>query len=461
MNADSPTIQAELLRIIRGFLRVLMLVLIVNSTVYGEVELGSLSTEDLITKLTEESNQGIGSHATAWASGFLAIDDEPRFNGGILGSAKPAMSPVMRELVRRGLTALPLLINHLADSRPTKLTVGDGFMGKWFADEYDARDSNSTKREGVNTKRRVDFEQYTLRLGDLCYVAVGQIVNRELNAVRYQPSLCLVVNSPVERPALAAAVKDDWINLSAKDHQLSLEQDAMIPHSGFVPGAGLKRLVFYYPAAGEVAMLKLLKRPFYHTRVTYNFFEKTLVGSKRSEWDRQMSQFRAEYGETGSLGVLKWTLSALCVPESQMTPKRQKSKEVVAQVLAHFYPEVDPLKPPFINAVSITDQWSLLEDLAAIRSKVMDDAVLSILQRVAAQPPADDLNDRFYQTALAYTCAKRLNDPSGHGEQARASLDKMIAAFQKKRKSQDAEGRAAFDKNLKYLRDALLATKGK
>ena len=120
-------------------------------------------------------------------------------------------------------------------------------------------------------------------------------------------------------------------------------------------------------------------------------------------------------------------------------------------MLGHFYPEIDPLKPPFINAVSVTDQWSLLEDLVAIHSKAMDDAVLSILQKVAAQPPADDLNDRFYQTALAYTCAKRLDDASGHGEKARASLEKMIGAFQKERKSQDAEGRAAFDKNIKYL----------
>ena len=74
-----------------------------NSPASGEGEQESLSTEELITKLTEESNQGIGSDATAWASGFLAIDDEPRFNGGILGSAKPVASPAMRELVRRGL----------------------------------------------------------------------------------------------------------------------------------------------------------------------------------------------------------------------------------------------------------------------------------------------------------------------------------------------------------------------
>ena len=81
-------------------------------------------------------------------------------------------------------------------------------------------------------------------------------------------------------------------------------------------------------------------------------------------------------------------------------------------------------------------------------------------QQAAALPPADDQNDRFYQCALATTCAKRLDDLSGHGVQARELLENMIAALQKARKSQDAEDRTDFDKNIKYLRDALLATKG-
>jgi hypothetical protein len=84
-------------------------------------DLPSVATEDLIAKLQDESNQGIGTHTTAWASGFMAINDEPKFNGGIMGSAKPVVSPVMRELVRRGTAALPLLIDHLSDARPTKI----------------------------------------------------------------------------------------------------------------------------------------------------------------------------------------------------------------------------------------------------------------------------------------------------------------------------------------------------
>ena len=38
-----------------------------------------------------------------------------------------------------------------------KLIVGDGFTGKWFADEYDSRNSNLKKLGEVNTRKRVKF----------------------------------------------------------------------------------------------------------------------------------------------------------------------------------------------------------------------------------------------------------------------------------------------------------------
>lgn len=438
-----------------------ILILLMSFSAFGEGLTESLSTEDLISKLTEESNQGIGSNAAALVSGFLAIDDQPRFQGGIIGSQKPASSPVMRELVRRGLSALPLLIHHLADSRPTRLTVGDGYMGKWFADEYDARNSVSMTWGGGVPRNEIQFERYTLRVGDLCYVAVGQIVNRELNAVRYQPSLCLVVNSPLQSPALAVAVKKDWGTLTAQEHKLSLEQDSIDPHNGLALGAGLKRLVFYYPETGERLMLKILKRQFYDRQLACDFFEKTLASSDSSKWDHLMSRFRAKYGETESLGVLKWTLDAFRFPESQSNPKRRNMKEIASQVLKRFFPTIDPLKPPFIDATSIYDQWSLLEDLAVVHSQAMDDGVLTILQRVAEQSPEGDRDQGFYQCAVACICAKRLNEQSGQGEQTRILLEKMIATFKKTRKSRDSEDRAAFDKNIKALRDALAATKDK
>ena len=158
--------------------------------------LANFNVEELIDGLQDEASQGLGTHSTAWADGFLASDEEPRFRGGVLGSAKPDVSPVMRELVRRGVTALPHLMDHLADSRPTRLVIElpfGGFGGMWHSAEYEPRYADEVKRPpGINKgrdqdERTVDRE-YRVRVGDLCYVAIGQIVNRRMNVVRYQPT---------------------------------------------------------------------------------------------------------------------------------------------------------------------------------------------------------------------------------------------------------------------------------
>ncbi|MCB0360669.1 MAG: hypothetical protein KDD44_13570, partial [Bdellovibrionales bacterium] len=94
---------------------------------------------ELIDQLVEVSEQGIGYHATAWTSGFMGGNEEPEFGGGVLGSQQPATSPVMKQLVQRGVEALPELIAHLTDMRETKLVVGgDIIMFAWFGTDYDS-----------------------------------------------------------------------------------------------------------------------------------------------------------------------------------------------------------------------------------------------------------------------------------------------------------------------------------
>jgi hypothetical protein len=211
-------------------------------------------TEELIDRLQDEATEGMGTHSTAWAEGFLATDEEPRFRGGILGSAKPAASPVMKELVRRGLAALPELLDHLTDPRPTHLVVKlpfGRFGGMWHSNEYETRSAGDEPpgvNSGDNGERFIADGEYRVRVRDLCYVAVGQIVNRRFVAVRYQPSACIVINSPVETPELAAAVRADWADLTAVEHERSLLRDAR-EESKSSADAALKRLRFYYPQA--------------------------------------------------------------------------------------------------------------------------------------------------------------------------------------------------------------------
>jgi hypothetical protein len=224
-------------------------------------DLSRYSVEELIDGLQDEASEGLGTHSTAWADGFLASDEEPTFRGGVLGSTRPSVSPVMRELVRRGVAALPDLMNHLEDRRPTRLIIKLPFGpcgGMWFSDEYESRYADEDKQPpGVNEdrggNRHVQNGEYAIRVGDLCYVTIGQIVNRRLNVVRYQPSACVVINSPAATPSLAAAVRKEWGGLTAEDHEQSLVRDSEAS-SEYAFAAALARLRLYYPdAAARIA----------------------------------------------------------------------------------------------------------------------------------------------------------------------------------------------------------------
>jgi hypothetical protein len=222
----------------------------------------------LIDRLQEVGDQGAGTHTTALAEGFIATDEELRFGGGVLGSPRPVVHPALRDLVRLGVAALPDLLDHLSDSRETRLVVGGKkvFGANWFSTEYHARYRDPGRRPaGVDQSSDQDREkqfqdEYTLRVGDLCFVAVGQIVNRGLRAVRYQPTACLVVNSPVKTPALAAAARQDWTGLTPEQHRQSLVEDLVDDYPHAEPEA-LKRLLFYYPEEGMPVALRLLSRP--------------------------------------------------------------------------------------------------------------------------------------------------------------------------------------------------------
>jgi hypothetical protein len=217
-------------------------------------ECEGLTITDLIDRLQQVEHEGIGYHSTAWARGFVAADEEAEFAGGVLGSYAPVVAPQLRELVRRGVAALPELLDHLSDARETRVTVGghELIMSKWFSNEYDPRHVNVEPEVSeiphVPTWTEQDFTgTYTLRIGDLCFVAIGQIVNRHLNAVRYQPTSCLVVNSPVKLPDLADAVRMDWTGLERQQHEQSLVHDLESESDPWRREEGWRRLSFYYP----------------------------------------------------------------------------------------------------------------------------------------------------------------------------------------------------------------------
>ena len=202
---------------------------------------------DLINKLCEVKSLG-------FSLDFIGDEVPPEFSGG--GSKPPSPNQTMKKIVQIGPDAIPELIKHLDDKRPTKLKVGKHpMMSRWFDAEYDPKNkfSKDVKPQETNIKNTFERsfkEEYTVKVGDVCFVLIGQIVNRELLSVRYQPSFNMVINSPIESPELIERIKEDWGNIDKKGHLKSLVDDLYKAPVTEVRDAAI-RIRFYYPSKFE------------------------------------------------------------------------------------------------------------------------------------------------------------------------------------------------------------------
>lgn len=212
-------------------------------------DLSATPIEKLIDDLALIDSQAPGLYGTMSVTGFIVEDKSLQFGGGVIGSPASKTPPQMRELARRGATVLPQLIGHLDDKRPTKLTIGnDFFMFRYFSDEYDPK--TRVRYDPLHPRKHLEryFDDgYTVKIGDVCYALIGQIVNRDLSPVRYQPTAGLVINSPVETPVLVERVRKDWGGLDVAAHKAFLIGDAQSGDRVWEFGPALVRLRFYYP----------------------------------------------------------------------------------------------------------------------------------------------------------------------------------------------------------------------
>src|SRR5436309_15817403 len=76
----------------------------------------------LIEKLPDIAEGDVGYMPTRSGGGFLPLDvSEP--GAMLLFQNLPAKSEALRELVKRGAAAVPQLVAHLDDKRPTKIEL--------------------------------------------------------------------------------------------------------------------------------------------------------------------------------------------------------------------------------------------------------------------------------------------------------------------------------------------------
>ena len=187
----------------------------------------------------------------------------------------------IRKLAMMGPAAMPALLKALDDRTPTKLRIDRmGICGMWYARELESnyvhpvekRILRHWKHEDEGEKQR-DVESHTVKVGEVCFVIVGQIVGRGYCAVRYQPSGCTVINSPIEDPIVAKALRDIWSAIEPRqalldslliDFSTRGVNDAKDPEicdaASRVQCAAAMRLLYYFPRESSELIAERLKK---------------------------------------------------------------------------------------------------------------------------------------------------------------------------------------------------------
>jgi HEAT repeat protein len=216
----------------------------------------------LIAALAAIDAPDVGFSPTMAGSAFAPVASWQHFDTFTVTHHGLRRNAAFTSLVQLGPTALPLLLEALDDKTPTKLVIAhEGGMGSmWLGHEISGNplnvqetrllaDVTGTAQDWLSQRR--DPGPYTVKVGDICFVAIGQITNRAYMAVRYQPTGCIVVNSPVEDKELAAEVRAIWGQSGHRRKLLdSLLVDFRVPDFGFEAGAAV-RLAYYFPDAAE------------------------------------------------------------------------------------------------------------------------------------------------------------------------------------------------------------------
>ncbi|MCA9284425.1 MAG: hypothetical protein KDA22_04370 [Phycisphaerales bacterium] len=179
----------------------------------------------LIAALAEIDTYDFGFSPTMSGTAFAPVEGTGQMTSGILMiDHRLHTTPAVRRLVEIGPAAIPALLAALGDATPTKLVLSHegGFGAMWHAAEFPFNRAIARESAAVSEVEGLDrsgdgsggmdawIKRHEVTVGDVCFVVLGQIVNRPYAAIRYQPTACQVVNSPTTAPALAEAARRVW-----------------------------------------------------------------------------------------------------------------------------------------------------------------------------------------------------------------------------------------------------------
>lgn len=185
--------------------------------------------EQLIHSLSALESPDVGLSISMAGHNFAPIEGMSKFGAGLFANHGLKTNPALRRLVELGPKSLPFLIDALGNQSPTKFTVeprSSIITAKYFDRELWGNPANRHEQQAIDKLPRTklgseeSFESYTVKVGDVCFVAIGQITGRGYDAVRYQPSGIIVVNSPTHDRDLRETVQQIWRSEDAAEYLL-------------------------------------------------------------------------------------------------------------------------------------------------------------------------------------------------------------------------------------------------
>lgn len=247
--------------------------------------------EGLIRELTKATKQDIEINS-GWESNFAPVG-KFGISGDWTGKPVEGVSDPVRQLIEIGPDALPYLLEALDDDSRTEIVVvcveSRGFITGGMAFDVwthgnpvnpaenrilhlNQNGFSPSNRPGNEMPLPEDLESYRVKVGDVAYVIIGQIVGRHyicLGSPHVKSSGVLVI-SPVHSKKLRQQIRNIWQTENPKQKLL---ESLLLDFStrGILQGDSLdfwdigndfqiestKRLLYYYP---DVAVPILVDR---------------------------------------------------------------------------------------------------------------------------------------------------------------------------------------------------------